>query len=399
MPNPIDMRSSSIRFSAFCVLSALFLVPVLLYGQSNVVPFKSGNPSPEADGIIYSLPRNLVRIELLVTKTESFKGPYAEFAKKYLGINTVINDNATVYTVEDAFISVLAETDPDQYYFVEIGEKSKKSQSMFIGLNEQGYISSFAGIADRHRNTGAGKQGTLPPSSGNSPFIDLLQPSMLERVDTIVRRISVDTTTIEEIFVRKSVSEKTTDQMAREAAELIRKIDDNKFSLITGYQEVNYSKDALKFMIGELEKTKKEYLALFTGKSRKSVSSHVFYVTPGTNPDGMLETLCRFSRLEGILPRTAAGGESVSISVFPLNQIGSIRSFVEGRDIPGKKKRGFYYRIPEKAGIRLTVGNKTLAEQNAMISQLGVVTFLPSAVFSKVKFNTLTGGIEAVVTE
>ncbi|GAB1403282.1 hypothetical protein MASR1M74_04600 [Lentimicrobium sp.] len=43
-------------------------------------------------------------------------------------------------------------------------------------------------------------------------FIEQLQPSVLEKTDTIIRRISVDTTTIEERFVRRSVSEKTTEQ-------------------------------------------------------------------------------------------------------------------------------------------------------------------------------------------
>src|SRR5690606_24529323 len=126
----------------------------------------------------------------------------------------------------------------------------------------------------------------------------LFQPRVLEKVDTIIRRISVDTSTFEDVFIKRSVSERSAEQLAKEAAELIRKIDDNKFNLITGYQEVNYSKDAMEFMISQLEKTKQEYLALFRGVSRTSIAKHVFYVTPGNDQEGMLETVCGFSGSE-----------------------------------------------------------------------------------------------------
>ncbi|KAF5068341.1 hypothetical protein DSECCO2_244380 [anaerobic digester metagenome] len=387
--------------SSLLIIPAIFLaiLPGAITGQVHVVPFGKGMPSVEKNGIFYSLPRNVIKVQLAVSKTETFKGPYADFAAKYLGLSSFISKNSVEYSIVDVSIEVLAETDPGQYYFIELDEKAKSGRSLLFALNEQGFISGYSdasNIKGRRQLTADGK----PLASGTvSPFIDLLQPKILEKVDTIIRRISVDTSTFEDIFIKRSISERSTEQLAKEAAELIRKIDDNKFNLITGYQEVNYSKDALEFMISQLEKTKQEYLALFRGVSRTAVTKHVFYVTPGNNPEGMLETICGFSGSEGITARNTPGAESVSLLIESMNQISSIREFITQREAPSKVKRGLYYRIPEKARISLKSGNRVLDQKEAMISQLGTVTFLPAGIFSYIKMNPLTGGIELISSE
>jgi len=266
-------------------------------------------------------------------------------------------------------------------------------------MNEQGIISGYADVSKMTGRKQLSADGKLRTSGAGSPFIDLLQPKVLEKVDTIIRRISVDTNTFEDVFIRRSISERSAEQLAKETAELIRKIDDNIFNLITGYQEVNYSKDALEFMISQLEKTKQEYLALFRGVSRTSVTKHVYYVTPGNNPEGTLETICGFSGSEGIAARNTPGFESVSLLIESMNQLSAIRDFIAQREAPSKGKRGLYYRIPEKARISLKAGNRIIGQKEAMISQLGMVTFLPAGIFSYIKMNPLSGSIELISSE
>lgn len=387
--------------SSFLIIPAILLVllPGAITGQVHVVPFGKGMPAVEKNGIFYALPRNVIKVQLAVSKTETFKGPYADFAARYLGLTSFISKNSVEYAIVDVSIEVLAETDPGQYYFIELDEKVKSGRSLLFAMNEQGFISGYSDASKmpgRRQLTADGKPLAPGPVS---PFIDLLQPKILEKVDTIIRRISVDTSTFEDIYIKRSISERSTEQLAKETAELIRKIDDNKFNLITGYQEVNYSKDALEFMISQLEKTKQEYLALFRGVSRTTVAKHVFYVTPGNNPEGMLETICGFSGSEGITARNTPGTESVSLLIESMNQLSSIREFIIQREAPSKGKRGLYYRIPEKARISLKSGNRVIEQKEAMISQLGVVTFLPAGIFSYIKMNPLSGGIELISSE
>lgn len=393
------MKFKSVSSIVFILLFFLLLLPGVISGQVHVVPFGKGMPSVEENGILYTLPRNVVKVELAVSKTETFKGPYADFAIKYLGLTSFITKNSVDYSIVDADIEVLAEADPDQYYFIEMDEKAGSGRSLFFAMNEQGIISGYADVSKMTGRKQLSADGKLRTSGAGSPFIDLLQPKVLEKVDTIIRRISVDTNTFEDVFIRRSISERSAEQLAKETAELIRKIDDNIFNLITGYQEVNYSKDALEFMISQLEKTKQEYLALFRGVSRTSVTKHVYYVTPGNNPEGTLETICGFSGSEGIAARNTPGFESVSLLIESMNQLSAIRDFIAQREAPSKGKRGLYYRIPEKARISLKAGNRIIGQKEAMISQLGMVTFLPAGIFSYIKMNPLSGSIELISSE
>jgi len=385
--------------SGFCTVIVLLFNAAITYGQMNVVPFSSGKPSPEKDGIIYSLPRNVIKIQIEVLKRENFKGPFSEFAGKMLGLTNVIIENSTSYKLGTVMMTSLAEVDPQQFYFVEIDDKVKDSRSLMITMSEAGYISGFADIGQNKKDVRNALVSGDFSNENLKPFRDLLKPVLIEKVDTVIRRISIDTTTVEEKVLKRSISEKTPEQQAREAADLIYRIEDNKFSLITGYQEVNYSRESLEFMIDQLNKMEKEYLAMFKGLTRESQQVYTYYVTPEPSTDGTLETICRFSKTKGISDEAGTSGESVSLVVTPLNQNKAIEDFVKQRDQVARKLHGFYYRVPEKTLITLRVGGIPVAEQQMLISQLGIITFLPAGNMSNVRFDAETGNVIQAVSE
>ena len=376
----------------------LLLIPFFMYSfaaraQFNVTPLAKGAIHPEKEGFVYALPRNTVCVELTVDKTETFKGPFADFASKYLGLHNVNKADFSRYAIRKAEVNLLAGPDPDQVYFIEFDKKSKAEIS--LALTEDGIISGFSQVVqpkNADKNPENAVNGWTEPL-----FIDLLKPTVLEKVDTIIRRISVDTTTIEERVVRRSVSEKSTEQMAKETADAIRRIDENISNLISGYQEVNYSKESLEFMIAELRKLQDEYLSLFKGSHRTTTSSYTFYFTPreATN-EGALESLCKFSAEKGIQPKNSPTGENVNLTITPENVNTSLHDFAMQRQAVSKKKHGLYYRIPQQTKITVTTGYNVLQERTEMISQLGYLTFLPAGNYSALKFNTLTGAIQKV---
>ena len=392
------MKTSGFIFG-FCIVIVLLFNAVITYGQMNVVPFSSGKPSPEKDGIIYSLPRNVIKIQIEVLKRENFKGPFSEFAGKMLGLTNVIIENSTSYKLGTVIMTSIAEVDPQQFYFVEIDDKVKDSRSLMITMSEAGYISGFADIGQNKKEVRTALVSGDFSNENLKPFRDLLKPVLIEKVDTVIRRISIDTTTVEEKVLKRSISEKTPEQQAREAADLIYRIEDNKFSLITGYQEVNYSRESLEFMIDQLNKMEKEYLAMFKGQTRESQQVYTYYVTPEPSTDGTLETICRFSKTKGISDKAGTSGESVSLVVTPLNQNKAIEDFVKQRDQVARKLHGFYYRVPEKTLTTLRVGGIPVAEQQMLISQLGIITFLPAGNMSNVRFDTETGNVIQAVSE
>ncbi|MFH1118743.1 MAG: DUF4831 family protein [Bacteroidota bacterium] len=377
----------------------LFQIASVSYGQINVVPFSSGNPSSEKEGMIYCLPRSVIKIQIEITKSESFKGPYADYAAKLLGITDIIDKNSVYYEFGNIELSSFAEIDPEQFFFIEMDDKDRDSRSLLIALSETGFISSFDEIPKikrEVRNTTSFGENSLETPK---PFRDLLKPVLIEKVDTVIRRISIDTTTIEEKVLKRSVSEKTQDQQAREAADLIYRIEDNKFSLITGYQEVNYSRESLEFMLEQLNKMEKEYLALFKGYMRKTYLVYTYFVTPEAEKEGILETICRFSKTNGVSDKSGASGESVSLIVTPLKQNFAIEDFVKQRGQVIRKQHGLFYRIPEKTQVAVRVGGMLMAEKQMMVSQMGLVTFLPAKNISNVRFDAETGTITQAISE
>ena len=388
------MKLSLENLAKYLIFSLLFFSFSESKAQLNVIPFSKGILTPEMDGIIYSLPQNIVCVEISVVKTELFKGPFADFAAKYLGLTRVNAENVTRYSIDNVTVTMLAEPDPEQQYFVALNPKSKQDSQITLALTENGIISGFSEI--RKINTKSESSAKGAGSQTNQMFKDLLQPTMLEKVDTIIRRISVDTTTIEEKIVRRSVSEKSADQMARETAEAIRKIDENIFNLTIGYQEVNYSKESLEFMISELRKTQNEYLSLFKGNSRVTVSKHKFYVIPQQSEEGLLESLCKFSINTGILPKNSPTGESVNLTITPVNRNKNLAEFAKQREQTAKKNRGLYYRIPQQSRVSVSSGANVLFENIELISQLGIVTYLPANGYGEVVFNPETGAISLI---
>lgn len=393
------MKTIRIKPIGLLLFIMLFQVSLLSFGQLNVVPFKSGNLSAEKDGIIYSLPRNVIKVKLEIVKTESFRGPYAAYAAKLLGLTRVIEENAVVYEIGKIELSSFPESDPDQIYFVEFDTRSKKSGSFMLSLSDDGFIGGYTDVSSVSKEVRNAMASGDFSNENLKPFRDLLKPVLIEKVDTIIRRISVDTATFEEKVLKKSIFEKMPEQQAREIADLIYKIQDSKFNLITGDQEVNYSRESFEFMLEQLNKQEKEYLALFKGTSKKTKQVYTWYVTPPSSREGMLETICRFSKAAGVSDKSTSVGESVSLVISPANRNKTIEDFVKQRNQAVKKVHGFYYRIPEKSQVSLRLGGTAIAEEQMVISQMGVVTFLPAANIKDVRFHPESGAIIQVISE
>lgn len=380
----------------------LFLLLILKAGQAQFIvePFDPATADPAKDGIIYSLPRNVLRIELDVVKKEEFKGPYSQYATRLLGITGIIEENSVSYGLGNIRITVHSEPDPRLTYFIDLGSKTKKAASMLISLSEDGYITGFSEVQKTDQVKSESRQPIYPGGTDAvKPFRDLLKPVMIEKVDTIYRRINVDTISKVEKILKKSILEKMPEQQAKEIADQIYKIQESKFNLISGDQEVNYTKESIEYMVSELSELEKEYLEMFKGTSITTVETHVFYVTPQTSSEGYLETICRFSKATGISERSSASGEAVNLVVTPLAISKSMETFINQRNQVEKKLKGFYYRVPCKSVVSIRLGGGVLYEEQRNISQMGYVTFLPASGLRDVRFHQSSGSLINVITE
>jgi hypothetical protein len=391
--------------SFFVTLVVMTFAPVpSLKAQVNVYHIDGTTVPQTRQGMFYALPRTVVNIEVTVEKLESYKGPYSEYALRYLGIRNVIQSNAVEYGISGIRITTSAEPDPDQYYFVEFGEKLPKSmKGGLLRLSESGIIlgtipvqidsvERIVTIMEESDETGPAERDVFPEI-----FKYYADISVFEKVDTIIRKVSIDTMTLERQILKRTMVEKSPEQKAREAADFVSRIKDYRFNLLTGYQEVSYNKETLEYMDSELKMLEREYMKLFTGISiRKTITYHFKYI-PLPSQINTDIPLFRFLPARGITELDEAGGRVITANVQRVGNTNIVDSYL-GKAEDTDKAHGFYYRIPELARISIKLADGTVSETQCLVSQLGATTFMTPEKW-KVDFHENTGSIKSILIE
>ena len=106
-----------------------FLLVYNAASQINVLRIDNNSAPQTKDGIFYSLPRTVIKIDVKIDRVENYQGPYADFALRFLGLKNVISANSIDYKISNITITTYPEPDPDQYYFVELGDKINSRNS------------------------------------------------------------------------------------------------------------------------------------------------------------------------------------------------------------------------------------------------------------------------------
>lgn len=370
------------------------------FSQINVVHIDNNVNVSEKTGIFYSLPRTVIKIDVIIDRIENYKGPYSEYAYKYLGLKNVVESTSVEYKITDIKVTTSPQPDPDQYYFVELGEKlSKGERAGLLSFNESGLM---LGMMNELPDTSS-KELVNKLESGASVTEQDVFPevfkysadvSFFEKIDTIIRKVNIDTMTIERQVLKRTMVEKPMDQKAKESADFISKIKDNRFNLVSGTQEVNYNKETLEYMDEQLKMLQKEYMKLFTGISLHRPVTFSYTYTPNPNQVNTEVPIFKFHKGKGVLDLDAPGGKVVTIKVQRSGTTGVVSGYLK-KNTETKKEHGFYYRIPELARVIVKVDENLQEETQCLVNQLGVISSLPVKNW-KASFYPTTGGIKGL---
>ena len=196
-----------IFLASVMILSGFFLNQV--FGQINVIHIDNNTPLISREGIYYALPRTVIKIDVSIDRIENYKGPYSEYALKYLGLKNVVLSNSVEYKITGMKVTTSQQPDPDQYYFLELGEKlSKGEQAGLLSFTESGLIlGTLPGPVDT-----LGKEAKVTikeepeMTSEKDAFPEIFKYSadvnFFEKVDTIIRKVNIDTMTIERQYLK-----------------------------------------------------------------------------------------------------------------------------------------------------------------------------------------------------
>lgn len=370
------------------------LTSMVANAQLAVYKLTTASKKPEKNGVMYSLPRTLVKVSITISETEFIKGPYAEYAADLLGIQNPVMQAYKEYELVDAGFETLTEPDPDQYYFIEVDEKaSKEDRNLVFSLSNNGIIKSVNTSAQlKERSGNITENQKLIADDRLFEFSNT--PSIYRKVDTIVRIVTVDTATIKKRFFNTTFEEKPSEMKAREAADMVSRIRDSRFNLLTGYQETNFSKESLEYMDKQLQAMSNEYLSLFRGMKTERLLTFTYYLVPDASRTSI--TVCRVSKESGIVDQTDSKGRELVLNVKRSENTSQLPAWVSSSVDP--KVPVIFYRMPEMASLAIKYGNKTFDEKYLPVSQFGKVTQLPLNK-SRLEFYPETGSIKAVYFE
>lgn len=364
----------------------------------NVIPVTANQKENKSQGLFYSLPKNKITITFDISKMRSIEGPYAQYASKYLGIKNVIKRSGSAYKIEEVTFNLTAEKDPDQTYFIKIPKCIKKKNQITIAYTNDGMLSSI-NTCNKKRKQAPTKPMHHQNEQTNTEAEQLLSISknMEEGFDTIIERVALDSLTIEKKILKKIMIEKTPEQKAKDAADQIMHIRDERFKLLSGYSEVNYPEGTITYMEKGMEKMENEYIRMFTGLNYNTNEQQSFTFEPTKLYLDSLIPICRFSKDQGILDTSFYSGTPIFIKIESNNTLVNADSLLINRKTT-VKKQGIYYRIPETVVVKLIHDDIVIASKELPIAQLGQITFLPPKKLT-VRLDKKTGALDFIKIE
>lgn len=365
----------------FALISFLFVLASCKHFE--VLPAGDVKNAADKNGFFYFLPRTGVVVDITVEKTDKVKGPFASYAPKYLGISNVVSENTTTFEISDIKISAVEEPDPEKIFFVSFPEK-KKGLQMKFDLTPSGILRGLNGPGDSLLNFSE-KSNLSNHEEEDAATYDpskyFATKNIIEKTDTTYEKIILDTMTITKQILTKNLVEKSMEAKAKDVSDYLAMIAENKMNLISGYQEIGYTRESLDLMIRELDQLRDDYMALFIGHENKQKLHYRFTFLPESTPKNTRIFLFNFSREKGVNTNPESKtttAKSYFLELMPSLTVSRVDNLLQKQKSEMKHK-GIYYNLPEKTKIMVVEDSEGMVafETTVYISQFGKVAFLP----------------------
>lgn len=345
------------------IISTILISSCASLNQFVVTP--AGNePEGKTQRFMYSLPQTVFEVKVNYEKKIELPGPYRQFSQKFLGITQYIKEEQSKWEITGISVSEFREPDYEQMYSVSVLKGSFQANEYFE-LTSKGLVIDPMGMLSSN---------VIIPSKIETDMPAVLEVSMKknhkEKTDTLFKTMITDSSFVKIPILRKQKAAKTIEQKAEEAANLIIKIRKRRLKLVDGEYGVFPEGQALAIALEELDRTEKEYIALFTGKTYTEKYSRSFYYVP--NVESSNEALFRFSEKEGVLSKESIDGQSVTIDVRAMSETNT--EIRKNEQIP---HNSLIYRVPATCVVAIKESNNLLFDGRISVYQFGRLMVLP----------------------
>lgn len=300
----------------------------------------------EPQTVSYSLPQTVIVVEISATREQWEAGPYSQWAEELLGIEAVKADS-TAYSISGIDIRCEAEADQSRRYSLRLSEGARP---VYLSMTRQGLVAgknlqlrNGSAINRRLSPVEAPRLGAKLPGSGN---------------------------------MKKE---------AQAAAKRIAELRQARYDILIGNTDATYSGDALRAAVEDLRRMEDELMLYFTGTYSSTSENYTFEIVPSAEGTAVYEAFCLLPG-EGIVPAGSVDGIPYYLEV-DAEPVATIERDPEPEPVeeekPKKKKKKnepepvlpsqyITYRIPAMCQVRLSDGEKTIAELRLPVYQLGI---------------------------
>lgn len=332
-----------------------------------VVPVNQDDDAANS-GVVYALPKTLLRVRVDAELTIEKVGPFYKYSNKYLNISDVITQDSKSWKIVSASVETKSIADLSKRYKI----YSDNSSSLpCVALSSDGIL-----------------RGLNIPYSEDVETICEANPSTVDDVDFL------------SVPLNQQVLTKTSNAaMAEQAAQSIYSLRDKRLAILGG-EESTLLSDAGSYdrVLAEISRLEQEHLELFVGKRKVVRITRYFEIEPSSEN----EVIARFSEKDGFLSTMDLTGKPIYIEVSTGSNE-KLHSYPEGsKQRKAAPLNGLRYCIPVVATVKVLDRNNLLVEKQLLISQGGQIATLPVSYLTdenvQILFEPSTGALLSIST-
>lgn len=350
----------------------------------------------------YNLPQTQIIIKVNIRRITYVKGPFEEYTIKYLGSNIkTIKNSLTKWEILDAEISSNPIIDTNNTYIVSFNDNfvlpfnfsdeyfpiSFNCKNNEIKTNEN----SFLNEEQKNKN-----KDTNRIFLGAKPYKTVYDTSFIEK--------EIDTFKIQMPILKSNISRKTNDEQAKEIADKLNTLKEDRYLLIVGQSDkIISTTELLSNMLTQINEYEQQYIRAFIGYTDTTEYTYIFTYTPLESETNIITPLFKFSTENGILANDASIGTDVYLKISTnsvyINNQKLYSSYVNA--LNQKKKFNLLpYRVPQKSNISIIYQNSKIINKQIDIAQFGALAYLKTEVLfdknTNIIFNPEYGSIKYI---
>ena len=309
--------------------------------------------SLKAQEVYYALPRTTFTVQVEARQESFFAGPYAAFAQRLLNMEARQKNQVTT-TVTKATLLPRTEADPSAWYTTDA------ENSTLLALSAQGLV-SFSEKAE------AGLQAWRFPGKASASFNGGLATAP-EKPTIVVeyQEVQTDTGLVKVPIEHKVMVDKTLEDKAAEAAEVILNLRRERMNIVTGNTDATFYGNSMEVALKEMDRLEKEYLALFEGYTVTKTFNGSFEIVPSAGAG--TQRYLVFRLLEDGFATEGTRGVPYYLSLEPENSQPAAEDSSNQRR---GKTNPLRFRTPMVCKVTFTQDAKPLVIARVPVYQLG----------------------------